>query len=144
MRKVKKGSGIYSYLNELGLLERGTDEELKNAKKVYWNNYKKQNKKENRKEDKSLKIFFNKKEYKIISIGAAKQRTSKTNFIKQSAITCQIISSVIVGEIRESLVLHHNTLLLLIEEKIISEEHGNQLVNQISEIEKRVLNYFHN
>ena len=36
MRKPKQNSGLYQYLKQLGVLEKGTEEEIKQARRDYW------------------------------------------------------------------------------------------------------------
>lgn len=39
MRKSKRNSGVWNYLNQLGILETGTEDEIQAARKKYWNEY---------------------------------------------------------------------------------------------------------
>lgn len=42
MRKSKRHSSIWEYLNGLGILENGTEEEIQKARKKYWSEYARQ------------------------------------------------------------------------------------------------------
>ena len=143
-RKIKKGSTIYSFLDKQGVLENGNDELIEIAKKRYWSDFRKEYKKIKRKESKSFEIFFNFKEAKIINSEASKYHTTPPNYIKQSALLNKksIVDHVAIGEIRELVIMHHNTLLAISEENGLAEPIGGQLLNQASLIEKRVLEFF--
>ena len=143
-RSIKKNAGVYAFLEASGLLENGTSEAIEQAKKQYWKDYKKKWKKEKQKECKTFEVVFSLQELKIIISGAKKYHTNPTNYIKQTALTNKqsIIDPVAIGEIRELVVSHHNTLLVLTEENELPEQIADQLLNQASELEKRVLDFF--
>jgi hypothetical protein len=140
-RKNKDG-GINSFLNSSGILENGTEEEIQQVKKKYWATYKKNWNKAKHKECKSFEILFNSKELKIIIKEAKNKGTSPTNYIKMSSLaTKEIHNPKKVGEIRELLFMYRNKLEFLIGEQILSAQHGNMLIEQITEIERKTLNY---
>lgn len=139
----KENNGIYSFLDATGILEQGTDEAIKEAKKKYWSEYKKEWNKAKRQECKSFEILLNQNELKTIITKAERHHTSPTNYIKTSALTNkQVIDLITIGEIRELLIMYNNTLQSLTEEKILPTHLGNQLIEQITQIEKRVLDFF--
>ena len=97
-----------------------------------------------RQENTSFQILFNFKEEKVIKQKAEKYHTSPTNYIKQSALANKknIFDPVAVGEIRELMILHHNALRTLAGENKLSQPISDRLLNQASELEKRVLDFF--
>jgi hypothetical protein len=142
-RKTKTSSTLYSFLEAQGVLETGNSEVILNAKKKYWAEYRRKWKKARRQERQSFDIFFSFKEMKIVTREAKKYHISITGYIKRSALmTKQIFDPVAVGEIRELLFFHHNSLESLSEENISSQHLVNQLVQQIVQIEKKVLGFF--
>ncbi len=143
-RSIKRGSNIYSFLDSTGLLENGSSEQIELAKKQYWRKFRTEYKKNNRKENKSFEVPFDPSELKQITAQAKKSRTSPTNYIKQSALINKhsVIDPSILGEIRELIVSHYNTLLKLNYEKQLPELVAGQLLKQASTLEKRMLYFF--
>ena len=144
-RKSKNNIGVYSFIDASGLLENGTGEAIELAKKQYWKDYRKKWNKEKRKSSKSFQIVFDLLELRIITREAEKNHIDPTTYIKQSALANKqsFVSQAAVGEIRELVVLHHNTILTLIEENELSEPIGNVLLNQASHIERELLDFIH-
>lgn len=143
-RRIKKNSGVYAFLDASGLLENGTGKDIEQAKKQYWKEYRKKYNRIKRKENTSIQILFSFKEEKLIKQKAEKYHTSPTNYIKQSALANNknIFDQVVVGEIRELLILHHNALRTLAGENKLLQSISDQLLNQASLLEKRVLDFF--
>lgn len=144
-RSIKKNAGVYAFLDRSGLLENGTGKAIEQAKKQYWKDYRKKYNKIKRQENTSFQIFFNFKKVKRITQEAKKYHTSPTNYIKQSALANNknIFDPVVVGEIRELVILHHNALRTLTEENKLSQPISDKLLNQASELEKKCLTFFH-
>jgi uncharacterized protein (DUF1778 family) len=143
-RSIKRNSGMYSFLENSGLLENGTGEAIEQARKQYWRDFRREYKKARRHEYKSFEIPFSLKEREVIKMGAKRNHTSPTNYIKQSALANQhsIVNRTAIGEIRESVISHHNTLLGLKDENQLPESLTNQLLNQAAELEKRIFDFF--
>jgi hypothetical protein len=143
-RRIKKDSGVCAFLNASGILENGSNEEIEQKRKQYWTEYRRRHKKIKRQECRSFEIFLSQSETKKIKEEAKKHHTSPTNYIKQSAITNKhsVLDWFIVGEIRELVTIHHNTLLTLTEENSLSEQTGDTLIKQISAIEKKIFTFF--
>lgn len=140
----KKNVGVYAFLDTSGLLEKGTGKDIEHAKKQYWKDYRMKYNKIKRQENTSFQILCNVKEVKIIKLNAEKFHTSPTNYIKQSALANNksIFDPVVVGEIRELMILHHNSLRTLADGNKISQPISDRLLNQVAELEKRVLDFF--
>lgn len=140
-RKTKNGSAIYSYLDSQGVLEAGNNAQIQEAKKKYWADYRRKYKKIKRKESKSFEIFFSFKEMKIIKRETKRHRISSTNYIRQSALKVgkSIIDPVAVGKIRKVLFMNYNVLLEISKQNKVTQELGNQLLEQMLDLEKKVL-----
>jgi hypothetical protein len=140
----KKNTGVYAFLDTSRLLENGTGEEIEKTKKEYWKEYRREYNKIKRKENKSFQILFNFKEAKIIARQAGRYQKSEPNYIKQAALADKqnIVDWVAAGEIRELVILHHTTLLNLTDQNELSGAVGNRLIDQASQIEKRILDLF--
>lgn len=143
-RRSKKNAGVYTFLDNSGLLENGTGKAIEQAKKQYWKEYRKNYNRIKRQENTSFQILFNFTEEKIIKQKAEKFHTSPTNYIRQSALVNNknIFDPVVVGEIRELVILHHNALRTLAGENKLSQPISDRLLNQASFLEKRVLDFF--
>jgi hypothetical protein len=143
-RSIKRNSGIYSFLDNSSLLENGSSEAIEQAKRKYWRDFRREYKKARRHEYKSFEIPFTPKELNIIIKEAERNHTSPTNYIKQSALgnKKKIVDPVTIGEIRELLILHHNSLKTLTEENQLHELTADQVLNQVTLIETRVFDFF--
>ena len=143
-RRIKKNDGVYAHLDATGLLENGTGKAIEQAKKQYWKEYRKKYNRIKRQENTSFQILFSYKEEEIIKQKAEKYHTSPTNYIKQSALANNknIFDQVVVGEIRELMILHHNALRTLARENKLTPPISDRLLTQAAELEKRVLDFF--
>ncbi len=144
-RKIKSRSVLYAFLDSQGVLETGTNKDIKNAKEQYWRDYRNQCKKIKRQENKSFEIFFNIKEAGIIKREAEKNNTSVTDYIKQSALTNNkgVVDRVQIGKLRQVLFSNYNAISNLYEQNKIPEQLGNQLLEQMLKMEKEVLAFIH-
>lgn len=145
-RKIKRGSGIFEFLERTGLLENGSTKDIEQVKKQYWATVRKEWKQNKRKENKSYTIFLNPSELKIVAHSAKHYHNSVTNYIKQASLrygTNQIIiDRKIIGEIREAIILHYNTVQTLGEEHLLTERVATTLLREVEIIETKVLPFF--
>ena len=143
-RRNKKSCGVYAYLDASGVLENGTGEDIEQAKDQYWKQYRKQWKKGKKLESKAIKVVFNFQEYRTIKRQAEKYKTNPTCYIKQSALNNNrgFISPSSIGELRELIILHHNSLQNLSEESIIPARFSSQLLEHMAGIEEKSLKLF--
>jgi hypothetical protein len=144
-RGIKKGSTIYTFLESSGLLEQGTVAEIEQAKKQYWAIVRSEWKRNKRETSKSYTVCFNDSELKLLTRSATKKHFSLTAFIKQASLcygtdAC-IVDKRIVGEIREAILLHYNTLQMLGEENILPETVTNKLLQEVLLIETKILSF---
>lgn len=143
MKRHNVNGSIYKYLDAIGVLETGTEEDIEVARKKYWTEYKRQWKKEMKKSRKSFEIFLTLKEANIITQEAKKNHTSTTNYIKQSALTNRggIVDHVVIGEFRELLFLHHSALETLIENNMNAPEIDFTTFEEILNMEEQILEF---
>ena len=83
MRKLKQNTGVYGYLRQLGVLESGTEEEIKQARKNYWRERDKAYKAEKRKAQKrEIVLIFPADEINHIRFSAKAKGYSLHNYIR--------------------------------------------------------------
>jgi hypothetical protein len=87
MRKNPKDR-MWEYLDTLGVLEKGSDEEIKAAKKAYRKNYFLRYKQEQRKKKPEYNICFSKEngEYKRIAEAAKRHNMTVTAFVHKASL----------------------------------------------------------
>lgn len=85
--KQNRTSGVYQYLEQSGVLESGTAEEIAAVHKEYWRLYKRIWKRNKRYNEHEFKVYYTEDEYKAIVQAARLQRTSKTRYIKESSLS---------------------------------------------------------
>lgn len=88
MRRKEKYSAMWDYLEKAGVLEKGTDAEIKAAKKAYRKTYFLKYKQAQRKKKPELTINFKKEngDYDTISIAAKRHKMTLTAFVRQAAL----------------------------------------------------------
>ncbi|MBK7957226.1 MAG: hypothetical protein IPK03_03410 [Bacteroidetes bacterium] len=86
MKKISKKSQLYKYLNDLGVLERGDELEIKQAKANYRREYLTKYKKTYRGQKKHIAVILNELEHSTITKEAKKNGIAMPSFIKQSAL----------------------------------------------------------
>lgn len=132
---MRKQSQLYAYLESLGVLEHGSDEDIALAKKQYWASIRKEWRKQQRKECKSYAVFFTKSEQRLIVEAARKRKIPVTPYIKQAALNMvagsNTVDTRVIGEVRE--------LLYLFFECIKSNEVNEEVQNQFIRLEQNVL-----
>ncbi len=130
---------LYAFLEQKGVLELGDAEAIAQAKKQYWKLYRSNWKKTKRHQSKSYTVLFTEHETEVVVQQAKRHHTSPTAYIKRAALeTKTITDQVAVGKLRELLYRHYNTLQRLIDEKILPEQSGDTVLEEITTIEKNV------
>lgn len=86
MRKIRQNTGIYKYLEETGVLERGIEEEIQQARKNYKKKYILSYKRKQRSQQKEFTVLLNKDEYKSMSAQAKNHHMTVVRFLKLAAI----------------------------------------------------------
>lgn len=87
-KRIRKNTSLWAYLDSIGVLENGTEDEVKKAKKSYWKKYFFDYKKNQRQDKPEFSIGLSRKkgEYKLIAETAKRHKLPITAFIKQSAL----------------------------------------------------------
>jgi len=140
MKKVKTGTGVWLYLEQSGVLEHGTSEEIEAARKAYWKEVRKKWKQEKRT---AITLLLSDEEYKVIGRAAKKHHRSPTAITKQAAlsyITTEFIvpDTAALQEIRLLLARTYLTLQTLTENCDIAPELG---VYVLQRLEQQVLQH---
>lgn len=141
MKNNKKGCGVYAFLETTGLLEKGSESEIEEAKKSYWTMVRKEWKRDKRAQCKSVTVFFTAEETSMILKAA--RRISLARYVKDAALAygnkrC-VIDKVAVGEIRQELIMHYMTIQTLMEENKLPKETAIQLLQQVSNVETKTM-----
>jgi hypothetical protein len=148
-RKVKSKSNIYAYLQSKGVLENGSHEEIQNARKKYWSEYKRNWRNEKRKKEKEFTISLNSDELKIFTKAAKGHEVSRTAFIKQAAFAYINTSFIIpdnieIRKITQLLAMNYNSIQELIDEEKINTLAGKIVLEKMHELERDILPLLHN
>lgn len=147
-RAVKKASSLYSYLESTKVLENGTDDQITEAKKAYWKEYKRVWRKQKRKAEKELTLSFNRQELKIVEDEARKHKMSRTGYIKRAtlAYTDKIYLVTDLEQARrisQLLAMNYNIIQRMVEDGQLTSTIGNTVLAKISDLEKEVLIQLH-
>lgn len=139
-RKTQSGTGLYDYLNSLGVLENGSDEDIKRCKEEYWKEYRKAWKKNKRQQSKRYVLLFSFKEAKSIAQKAEILRITPAKAIKLAVLGGeQPIGPVLIGEIREHLKTHTQLIQTTLAEPQISGGVKAKILASVYRVEKAVL-----
>ncbi len=86
-KKARKGA-LWAYLDASGVLEKGTEEEIKSAKKAYWKEYILNYRRKQRADKPEFIVWLSKKngDYFKIFISAKQHKMAMTTFLRSSAL----------------------------------------------------------
>lgn len=84
-RKANYESGVFKYLQSLGILQE-SPEVIEHAKKKYWNARKLESKKAKAKAEKSFEVSFTQQELQEVAEASAMHNMSRSRFIKQACL----------------------------------------------------------
>jgi hypothetical protein len=144
-REPKQGTGLYAYLSSTGVLEQGTEAQIKQAKKKYWTQYRKAWKKNKRQQSKVCILLFSFREAREIAKKADARHITANSYIKQVALTgAEVIGPVLKGKIREQLIRYTSQLETKAEKYGISEAIINVLIEEAVQIEEDILSLLNN
>ena len=146
-RALKKKSNLYTHLAKV--LEKGSDQDIANARKEYWKGYKADWRKRQRRETKEFTIVCTAMEAKDILEVARKYKRSRSNFIKESCLAYLnkrylVPDLVAINSIRQQLAININTLQKLFDENKVPYQTGTSILQQMAALEKVVLAELHN
>lgn len=86
MKKTKRTNGLLNYLEQSGVLQNGTDEQIADAKKTYYRNYRREQKRRQRAGRKDFSIYFRKEDYPEIQRFAHIHGLTLSAFIRRSTL----------------------------------------------------------
>jgi hypothetical protein len=146
-RAIKHTSNIYEYLEAIGVLDTGTNEEIQDARKQYWKNYRAAYQRQKRKEQHIYTITFNKKEMRLLAPAIKKHHSNCTQYIKLAvlAYTQQqfvVLDPAAINQIRELLTKNYTTLQN-IEEKLPEGYLHISLIKQFAGLEQNIIQALH-
>lgn len=138
---------LYDYLEPL--LEKGTKEEIAQAKKAYWSRYKANWRRNRRQQQKEFTLSFTPGELQILRIAKVKHNRSYTRFIKESTLAyCKkqflVPDTTAINRIRELLALNYNALQQITEEALSNSNTNDQLTKRMADLETKVLGILYN
>jgi predicted DNA-binding ArsR family transcriptional regulator len=110
MRVLKQNTGVKAYLDSIGILQNGTQEDISKAKKEYWKQYDKLYKRKKRKQKREFLISLNSKELALVVEAAKEKGMRVTEFMREAALAEMQKAYVIpyphvLKEIAQSLIL---------------------------------------
>lgn len=141
MKKKNNHRNLYKFLEESGLLETGSDEEIAEARKKYWREYKKLYARDKRKSKKQVTISLNPQEYKLISLSAKVYGRNMARYVKDAVLAYSnkqylIPDPMLLNYIREALTLNYNAIAQLEEEQTLSFETEKILITKLDSLER--------
>jgi hypothetical protein len=136
---MKKRNKVYDFLEQTGILQNGSDEDIIKAKKEYWKVVRTQWRVEQRKVSKSYTVFYTPDELKEIKSAAIIKNISITSYTKQSAILAARgnmgVNKKSLGEVRQMFFETYNS----IKDKVQIE----MVLRELTLLEKKVLELIH-
>lgn len=144
MNKKKNTYGVYAYLDSTGVLEKGTDKAIAEARKEYWKKYKAQWRKQKRKTEKELTTSWTTDELKDLTKSARYHKISRVAYIKSATIAYSNNSYIIpnkmeVRRIVQLLNMNYNLIQEMVDEKTLHLQTGKIILEKILELERAVL-----
>ena len=86
MKHTSHIQSIYDYLEQSGVLEWGTEEEIASAKRKYWKDYHVRYKRKRRKKRPEYSVSLSKDEYRILKREADRHHLSVTAYLRKSSL----------------------------------------------------------
>lgn len=137
MRKIRHNSGMWKYLDEIGVLDSGSEEEIQAARKTYKKKYIREYKQRQRREKKEFTVLLKREEYGKLSPEAKRHKLTVARFIKTAALA--YIGKIYIVPDREKVASIEQTLLQILGE-IQALAKRNRILYTLdpAEIEKRI------
>lgn len=150
MTEAKQPKGIWAYLEEKGVLEFGTEEQIKRAKQAYKKIYILSYKRKQRQTNPEYIISFSseKGEHKKVADASKEHKTSITQFIKQATLAYMDKTYIVpdkekVAELEQILSQCRNDIKTIAKNKIQSVQDQIQAIDRrIAEMEEAIDNLF--
>lgn len=137
MRKIRHNSGMWKYLDESGVLDNGTEEEIEKARKTYKKKYILEYKRKQRGEQKEFTVLLKKEEYRKVGKEAKDHSMTVARFLKTA--TLAYIGKIYIVPDREQVARMEQALLQILNE-IQALAKRNRILYNLNpvEIEKRI------
>ena len=147
-RRNDHKSSLYQYLDEIGVLENGTEEEIQTARALYWKNYKRLWRKQKRKVEKELRTSWTADELKDLTKASKLHKMSRVKYIKSATIAYSnkafiVPDKIEVRRIAQLLAMNYNLIQEMIDEKALHLQTGKIILARINELERAMLISLH-
>ena len=147
-RATKRNSNLYAFLKAANVLS-GSAEDIAQAKRDYWRQYRAKWRNEQRKRTKQYMITLMQKEDIHIAAFAKMHKRSITRFLKEAAFCYvdkkyMVVDEAAIGVIRQLLAMNYTVLQGLRDDEKISPDNGRLLLFRMAELEHTVLSTLNN
>jgi hypothetical protein len=147
MSRKQNTSGVWKFLEMSGVLDAGSNEDIANKRKEYWNLRKRMSKQEKRRKETEFKIYLNDDELQVLSKAAKKLSLSRTRYIKQAAMAYTnkeylTLDQAAINHIRQLLSLNYFSLQELSENA--SSDVANVILQRMADLEEQILTALNN
>ncbi len=148
-RKLNSKSSIYTFLKSSGVLMSGTPDEIRNARIIYWREYKRNWRKLKRRAEKEITLCLTADELQVITKEAKRHKISKTRFIKQACLAYLNKSFIVpdlkeVKKISQILAMSYNFIQEMTEENKMDFKSGKSILESIYRLEREILPVLNN
>lgn len=146
-RTIKKGSAIYEYLQNTGLLEHGSAAQIEGAKKLYWQSVRRQWKQQHRSQIKSYTIFLSAKQQRKLEKASKEVKVSINAFIKNSCLAViqeqATVDKKTIGIIRASLIHAHTEIRTALASYSVNPLLSDVILNNLTKLQQSVFSVLH-
>ena len=88
MKRPNELKGVWAFLEDSGVLENGSPDEIESARRLYWKEYFRQNKRKQRKHKPEVSVrFTNNESLDEMKVAAKKHEQSLSTFIRDSSLS---------------------------------------------------------
>jgi len=135
---------VYKYLEDMGVLEHGTSEDIENARKQYWRQYRAAWRKAKRAQGREVTICLTKIESAQLSHKAAQFGLTVNQYLKEAALAqskqeVMAPQESLMRAIHEQLVLNCTAIQRVCEDADSAVEIEHRLIEQIARLENMVM-----
>lgn len=142
--KQSANQTVYKYLEDLGVLEHGSPEDIENARKQYWRQYRAAWRKAKRAQGREVTICLTKNESTQLSRKAAQFGLTVNQYLKEAALAqskqeVMAPQESVMRTIHEQLVLNCTAIQHACEDAESAVEIEHRLIEQIAHLENMVM-----
>lgn len=142
MSRTQHMAGVWKFLEMSGVLDTGSEMDVAQKRREYWNMRKRLSKQEKRKKETEFKIYFTDQELSTIAIAAKVHGISRTRYIKQAALAYTAKRHLVL----DRAALNHITQLLSLNSAYLQEvaelmpsDAADVLLKRMASLERQVL-----